>query len=159
MSENVDKAEIDHCLVETHKHINLVRHYINGFIVDLMSRASNHDKSKLEDPELSVFAKHTSKLKDVSYGTDEYNKLLELVKPAIDHHFSKNRHHAEHWPEGIESMTLVDLIEMLSDWKAATQRNKNGNIEKSLDINSKKYNFSPQLKCIFENTIREYFRD
>ena len=47
-------------------------------------------------------------------------------KPAIDHHYANNRHHPEHWPNGINDMTLMDLIEMLADWKAATARNKNG---------------------------------
>ncbi len=56
-------------------------------------------------------------------------------------------------------MTLVDLIEMLADWRAATKRNKNGNIRKSIDINAEKYGISPQLKKIFENTVREMFKD
>ena len=56
-------------------------------------------------------------------------------------------------------MTLVDLIEMLADWKAATERNKDGNIRKSIEINSGKYNMSPQLRTIFENTVREYFKE
>jgi len=83
--------------------------------------------------------------------------LLEKVNPAIVHHYSKNRHHPEHWPNGIDDMTLIDLVEVLADWKASTAKNKNGNIRKSIEINAKRFNMSPQLTKIFENTVRELF--
>jgi hypothetical protein len=150
---------INYCLAETHKHVRKVQHNLNLFISDLIRRGENHDNSKFEEPELSIFAGNTHKLGQTKYGSDEYKQLLVEVKPAIDHHYSKNRHHPEHWPNGIEDMTLVDLIEMLSDWKAATERNKDGNIRKSIEINSSKYNMSPQLRTIFENTVREYFKE
>lgn len=59
----------------------------------------------------------------------------------------------------MDDMTLVDLCEMLADWRAATQRNKNGNIRKSIEHNATRFNMSPQLTKIFENTVREMFRD
>ena len=151
--------KINHCLAETHKHVRKVQNNINLFVKDLIHRGENHDNSKFEEPELSIFAENTSKLGTVQYGSQEYKNLLVEVKPAIDHHYSKNRHHPEHWPHGLEDMTLVDLLEMLADWKAATERNKDGNIRKSIEINSAKYNMSPQLRTIFENTVREYFKD
>jgi hypothetical protein len=150
--------KINHCLAETYKHVKIVQKNLNLFVVDLISRGENHDNSKFEEPELSIFAENTEKLGKTEYGSDEYKKLLIEVKPAIDHHYSNNRHHTEFWSNGIEGMTLVDLIEMLADWKAATERNKDGNIRKSIDINSAKYKISPQLKQIFENTVREYFK-
>ena len=153
------KDEINYCLAETHKHVRKVQHNLNKFVSDLIHRGENHDNSKFEEPELSIFAENTSKLGQTVYGSPEYKQLLVEVKPAIDHHYSKNRHHPEHWPNGVEDMTLVDLIEMLSDWKAATERNKDGNIRKSIEINSGKYNMSPQLRTIFENTVREYFKE
>jgi hypothetical protein len=50
-------------------------------------------------------------------------------------------------------MNLIDLIEMLCDWKAATLRHKNGDIYESLEINSKRFKYDKQLKNIFKNTI------
>jgi hypothetical protein len=149
----------NYCLAETYKHIKEVSSNLNIFIHDLVQRGENHDNSKLEEPELSIFAEQTHKLGTVQYGSDEYKKLLEEVKPAIEHHYSKNRHHPEHWPNGLEDMTLVDLCEMLADWKAASKRNKNGNIRRSIEINASKYSMSPQLRTIFENTVREYFTE
>lgn len=151
--------KINYCLAETYKHVHKVQKYINMFIGDLIKRGENHDNSKFAEPELTAFAEHTPLLSKVKYGGDEYKALLEEVRPAINHHYSKNRHHAEHWPNGIEDMTLVDLIEMLSDWRAATERNKDGNIRKSIEINSVKLNMTPQLRKIFENTVREYFKE
>lgn len=151
--------KINYCLAETHKHVRRVQHYLNMFIHDLIRRGENHDNSKFEEPELSVFAENTDRLSKCQYGSDEYKKSLETIKPALDNHYSKNRHHPEHWPDGIEGMTLIDLMEMLVDWKASTERVKDGNIRRSIAINSERYKMSPQLRTIFENTVREYFKE
>lgn len=155
----MSNEKIHYCLSETYKHVQKVQKNLNLFVTDLIHRGETHDTSKFEEPELSIFAENTHKLGVTEYGTPEYKQLMDSVRPAIDHHYSKNRHHPEHWPHGIEDMTLIDLCEMLADWKAATERNKDGNIRKSIEINAKKYNMSPQLRTIFENTVREYFKE
>lgn len=142
---------------ETLKHVNEVRNNIWTLIKELDNRAQVHDASKFEEPERSIFASNTSKLAKTQYGTEEYGKLLEEVKPAIDHHYSKNTHHPEHWPNGIEDMDLLDLVEMLADWAAATKRNKNGNIHKSIEHNQERFKITPQLSKIFTNTVNRYF--
>lgn len=151
--------QILNCLNETHKHVRSVQKYINIFIKDLINRGEVHDDSKFEEPELSIFAEKTERLGKTEYGTDEYKQLLEEVKPALTNHYAKNRHHPENWPDGINDMTLMDLVEMLADWKSATARNKNGNIRKSIDHNSKRYNIDSQLTKILHNTVREYFKE
>lgn len=142
---------------ETLKHVNEVRENIWNLIKHLDKRAQVHDASKFEEPERSVFAANTPKLAKTEYGTEDYNKLLLEVKPAIDHHYSKNTHHPEHWPNGIDDMDLLDLVEMLSDWAAATKRNKNGNIHKSIENNKIRFGMSDQLAKIFTNTVNRYF--
>jgi len=146
-------------LAETHKHVRSVGKYINIFVKDLLERAEDHDDSKFEEPELSMFAENTDRLGKVEYGSKEYDKMKEELKPALDNHYAKNRHHPEHWPSGVNDMTLLDIIEMISDWKASTARNKNGNIRNSIEMNSKKYKINPQLRKILENTVREYFTE
>jgi hypothetical protein len=42
----------------------------------LLERAKEHDNSKLEEPERSVFIETTENLKGLSYGSDEYKKQL-----------------------------------------------------------------------------------
>lgn len=157
MSKSKDKIVLSN--METMKHIQDVRANIYLMMEELDRRARCHDQSKLESPEKEIFGENYHKLKNTEYGSKEYAELLEVVKPAIDHHYSQNRHHPEFHKNGVDDMNLLDLIEMLCDWKSATKRNKNGNIRKSIEINGKRYNMSPQLIKIFENTIKEMFND
>lgn len=57
----------------------------------------------------------------------------------------------------IGNMTLVDLLEMLADWKAASERHNDGNIRKSIEVNTARFKMSYQLALIFENTAKEHF--
>ena len=143
--------------LETLKHISEVRDNIWRMVMELLRRAGDHDKSKLESPEREIFGEHTEKLGKVEYGSQEYKDLLELVKPAILNHYSKNRHHPEHFAKGVNDFDLIDLMEMLCDWIAATKRNKNGNIHKSIEINKEKYGLPEMLVNILNNTVNRYF--
>jgi hypothetical protein len=77
------------------------------------------------------------------------------LKPALDHHYANNSHHPQFYKNGIDGMNLLDLVEMFFDWKAATERTKDGDIRKSIEINSTRFNISPQLVSIFVNTIAD----
>lgn len=142
---------------ETLKHINAVRENIWKVIQELDNRAKKHDKSKFDEPERSVFAANTPKLAKVEYGTEEYKKLLEETKVAITNHYAKNDHHPEHFSSGVDGMDLISVVEMLCDWIAATARNKNGNIHRSIEVNTERFNLSPQLVKLMENTVNRYF--
>lgn len=144
---------------ETQEHINNVRHLVNTIVVELRKRAANHDQSKLESPEVEIFDKFTPKLKDSTYGSDEYKGFLKEMGPALDHHYAFNRHHPEHFPKGVEEMNLIDLIEMFCDWKAATLRHDDGDILKSININRKRFKMSEQLVSIFQNSIKLFEED
>lgn len=145
--------------LEALKHIHRVRVLLYQMIEELDRRAREHDQSKLESPEAEVYGEYTPELAKVEYDSPEYKALLEKVRPAVEHHYSKNRHHPEHWPNGINDMTILDLCELLADWKAATERNKNGNIRTSIEKNTKRFGIEPQLAQIMQNTVREIFRE
>ena len=49
-------------------------------------------------------------------------------------------------------MTLIDIVEMLADWKAASERQLDGNLLTSIEYNAKRFNISDQLKQILLNT-------
>ena len=142
---------------ETLKHINKVREKLWVIVQELDRRAAKHDASKFESPEAEIFAQNTPKLAKTEYGTDDYKKLLDETRVAITHHYSKNDHHPEHFTQGIEAMDLLQITEMLCDWIAATERNKNGNIHKSIEVNTERFNLSPQLVNILTNTVHRYF--
>lgn len=141
--------------METRAHINKVSDNIAKIQRKLTTRAIQHDRSKLEAPEVTTFAEMTGKLKTSTYGSEEYNGFLKQMKPALDHHYANNRHHPERFKNGIDGMTLVDLIEMIADWKAACERHDDGDIRKSIEYNTKRFNISPQLKQILINTVME----
>lgn len=141
----------------TMRHIEKVRNYINLAISNLIKRAEKHDQSKLESPEVELFTEFTPKLASCTYGSEEYNQFKKEMSVALEHHYANNRHHPEHYKNGINDMTLMDLIEMLLDWKAASERHNNGNILKSIEINGSRFEMSPQLIRIFENTAKELF--
>lgn len=144
---------------DTWKHIHRVGALINKCVKELLNRAEKHDMSKLELPEVALFEEFTPKLAESTYGSEEYNSFLSAMKPALDHHYANNRHHANHFKNGIEDMNLIDLLEMISDWKAASERHNDGNIRKSIEINANRYNISPQLTKILENTADFLFKD
>lgn len=143
--------------LETIKHIHAVRENLYRMIEALDERAILHDQSKLESPEQEIFGEHFEELEKTEYGTEKYQELLEKVKPAVEHHHSRNRHHPEFHKNGINDMDLVDLVELICDWKAATLRNKNGNIRKSLEKNKERYGIGDQLLEILTNTVDRYF--
>lgn len=140
---------------DTLTHIENVRAFLGAIVASLEARAKTHDESKFQEPEKSSFDIFTPRLKGLTYGSEEYRACLREMKPAIEHHYSKNGHHPEHWPNGINDMSLLDVIEMLADWKAATLRHADGNLSQSLDVNRKRFEMSDQLAQIFQNTINE----
>jgi hypothetical protein len=142
---------------DTLKHIKQVQEYIGIIFHELARRHENHDKSKLEEPEKSVFDDVTPRLKGLTYGSPEYMSSLADMKLALEHHYAHNSHHPECFGKrGMKGMTLVDLIEMLCDWSAATYRHDNGDIGESINLNMKRFGYDETLAHIFVNTVQLY---
>ena len=137
---------------ETRKHIVNVIRFINFFVKMLLDRAVHHDTTKLMSPEVELFALLTDRLASCTYGSEEYKKFLKDLDPALKHHYACNRHHPEHFVNGVTDMTLVDLVEMFCDWKAATLRHNDGNLLKSIEHNASRFDVPPVLTQIFKNT-------
>jgi len=146
--------------VDTNAHILKVQYIMSNVITkELIDRALKHDQSKLEDPEKETYDKFIPLLQQVKYGTPEYNKLKdEMAKTGTGHHYEVNRHHPEHFENGIKDMTLFDIFEMFIDWFAASLRSDTG-FEKGLKMNKDRYGMSDELYQIFVNTYEEYFKD
>lgn len=100
---------------DTLKHAQRVGELMTQPIGELVDRSVCHDRSKTEDPELAVFNEYTPKLRDSTYGSEEYKRYLSEMSHGLSHHYANNRHHPEHFEDGVAGMTLVDLIEMLAD--------------------------------------------
>jgi len=145
---------LDECRIITQAHIEKVRKYIRFFTDKLTTRGEMHDASKMVSPEIELFAEHTENLSKIEYGSEEYKRELEELKPALDHHYSHNRHHPQYHKDGVSGMNLLDIMEMLCDWKASSERQKNGNLLKSIEINAERFNIDKQLMQILINTAQ-----
>ena len=152
-TEQVDtpKMTIPECQIETIKHIEKVRSFIRFFTDRLTTRAVEHDRLKLQSPEVEIFAEQTPKLAAMIYGSPEYEQNLQVLKVALDHHYAYYRHHPEHFKNGVNDMNLIDIVEMVCDWKAASMRQHNGNLLTSIEVNAKKFGIDSQFRHILEN--------
>jgi uncharacterized protein DUF5662 len=137
---------------DTYEHIDKVRYHLHAVISELLERAYLHDATKLQSPEVEMFDELTPKLKGLKYGSPEYKAATDAMGPALQHHYEHNPHHPEHHPDGIRGMTLIDLVEMLCDWKAAGERTKDGDIHTSINQNRERFGVDPQLHDILHNT-------
>jgi len=136
---------------DTKDHIMQVRMFLRPMIEALGRRADTHDQSKLKEPEASQWAKATAELADLEYGSEEYHEALE--KLPTDHHYAANRHHPEHFEDGLEGMHLVDLVEMFADWMAAVERHDDdADIHDSIEENRERFGFGEPLASILHNT-------
>lgn len=134
------------------RHKYYVFKYLSRFVFILAWRCIIHDWTKFLPPEASGYANSPSQ-KDLSFGSKEYNDVKLLLKPVIDHHYSKSHHHPEHFLNGIAGMNMYDFVEMYCDWCAASHNNKGGSPKFSIEFCSQKYNLSDQMKFVMENTL------
>lgn len=138
---------------ETMKHIQTVGKYILSLVAHLLERATKHDASKLVSPEVEIFDEFTPKLKGSTYQSPEYEEFRKQMKPALDHHYEKNDHHPEHFKNGMKDMDLLQLTELLCDWKAASLRHDDGDIRTSIEKNQDRFGYSDDVKAILLNTV------
>jgi hypothetical protein len=132
---------------------------VGGLIIqlatDLLGRATTHDLSKTRPPEVEGFDRASWRLKTMAYDSPEYAASRAELADTLAHHYAHNRHHPEHFGDaGVNGMALVDLVEMLADWKAATERMRTGtgDLAKSIQINKERFGLSDQLTQILVNT-------
>lgn len=140
-------------ILETTKHKLWVFYYLFVFCLRLFKRAIIHDLSKYSKYEAPYFIKVLPRLRGMTYGSEEYKKCLSEIKPAIEHHQKNNNHHPESNENLINGMSLLDVVEMFYDWKAATKRHNDGNILNSIEINAKRFNYDNTLKNIFRSSL------
>ena len=140
---------------DVQEHILAVKQNLSWIIWLLSQRGLEHDSSKLMDEEKYIFDEYTPKLQEVEYGSDEYDQALLEMQPALDHHYTNNRHHPEFHENGVDGMTLIDIVEMLCDWKAANSKKGTMDFIKSIALNQHRFDMSDQLTQILINTAKE----
>jgi hypothetical protein len=122
-------------------------------IADILRlRGEIHDNDKLEVRSFDAFYTIVKDFDFCKFGSEDYFKTLKKIEPALNEHYRKSLHHPEHNENGINGMTLIDLMEMLVDWKSASSAYNGGKFEESLEIERKRFLISDQLFEILENT-------
>lgn len=141
--------------LETVKHITAVRGLLLRVVWTLLDRAHHHDESKLREPERAAFAEWTPKLAAMTYGSREYDEARAALGPALAHHYSLCRHHPEHFADGVAGMNLIDVVEMLCDWWAASTRHNDGDLRVSIEVNQKRFGYDDAFKRLLVNTATD----
>ena len=141
---------------DTWAHIHTVQRILGEVITDLQRRALAHDQSKLASPEVEVFDRVTVKLRGLTYGSDEYKATLAEMGLGLEHHYAANDHHPEHFAGGVHDMSLVQLLEMLCDWKAATMRHDDGDLERSIEDGAERFGYGDEIRGLLLNTARAF---
>lgn len=154
---------------DTWIHKYLVNKLLLDIIRDLQTRALEHDNSKLTNPvEVDGYGRVGPLLTISQSGSPEFEAHKKEMQPAIDAHMQslgardgtcdcENRHHVESHANGLQDMNLIDLLEMLADWKAAGARQESSSIEKSIEMMCKRYNASEEMVRLLRNTA-EYLK-
>jgi Family of unknown function (DUF5662) len=141
---------------ETLRHSLRVAELMGQPIKELIDRSVRHDLSKTCEPERATYDQFAPRLSATVYGSPEHAALVEAMGEGLRHHYAHNRHHPEYFPRGVNDMTLVDLIEMLADWRAATERGEHDDLTRTLEINCERFGITPQLMDILANTARHH---
>ncbi len=150
----VDRIYLLEAEAVTRKHIQRISELLGEAAIELIKRGALHDASKMDPEELVLLAEMQELIEkegQAPYGSPEYDHRTALLKPMLEHHYSRNTHHPEHFDQGIEGMELFDLMEMCMDWKAASERGGESRI--NLTHSAERYGISKQLCCIIANTF------
>jgi hypothetical protein len=141
---------------DTKNHSRRVFGLMGDVAVELAARGREHDASKMRQPEKDWFDRFTPKLKGSKFPSPEYDEFLKAMDPGLELHYKENRHHPQHFEAGVNSMNLLDLLEMLADWKAAGERHADGgNLCRSILHNAERFGMSGWLKDCLLHTAED----
>ncbi len=136
-------------------HKQRVAGYMQSIANDLFRRAAIHDNSKFGPEEFEAYDEAFPELQKYAYGSPELKAVYQKIKPALKHHFEANDHHPEHFEQGVNEMSLVQVIEMVCDWLAASERSQT-DFKQGLQINRERFHIDDQLFEIIRNTVKWY---
>jgi len=148
-----DPSKMMDSTLTTKNHVNKVRENIGRVVSELIKRGEVHDASKYENPEkllLDAMEYINTNEGPAPYGSVEYRRRTAILKPMLQHHYAHNSHHPEHYANGVYGMSLMDIVELLCDWQAASVRNKDP--EMNITHACERYCIDAQMKRIFMNT-------
>lgn len=123
-------------------HQVLVRTYLLRLAHQLEERALLHDLSKFSLDEFEGMVSLNSIARGQRLDSPGYKDTLR--SEAIKLHWSRNSHHPEYHKDGIKDMSLLDLIEMVIDWRAASETYKRTSFGESLQIQKERFKMTEE---------------
>lgn len=138
------------------KHIASVQLKLEKIKLELENRCRNHDASKLQEPEHSMWER-VDREPRYPYGSKEYQEKMDRNWFVFDQHYKNNTHHPEHFTNGVYDMDLVDIIEMLCDWISYKKNISYNEAKDTIEKQSKRFHLDDQLCSILKNTLMNYF--
>lgn len=150
-------------LVKTVRHIRTIQAYMTLIGREWAERTRRHDESKFDTIELEGYVGIAEATKGLTAGSQEYLDALEPYRKVIKRHYLLNDHHPEHFDSGVNGMNLIQILEMVCDWIAASTDREMHPMQ-SIDAQCERFNIDAQLKKIIINTmnqlgIGEYAKD
>jgi hypothetical protein len=106
-------------ILEMLEHRIEVQAKLQQISTELQYRAVRHDVSKYTFDEFEGFVDLKIVARTYPYGSPEYETTLK--GPALGLHFAANSHHPEHYENGFDGMSFMDIIELVCDWKATNE--------------------------------------
>jgi hypothetical protein len=124
------------------RHQTLVKKYLLRLAHRLEERALLHDLSKFQLDEFEGFVEINQIARKHKYGSPEYQ--ASITSDAVALHLSRNSHHPEHHHGGIKDMRLLDLMEMVVDWLAASETYGKTTFGESLQIQKDRFKITDE---------------
>ncbi|HMQ92509.1 MAG TPA: DUF5662 family protein [Amaricoccus sp.] len=135
-------------------HIRRVAELMGDSAQEIIRRGTAHDASKLTSGELGPLAEMDALIArdgNVPFGSEAYEQRRTMLGPMLDHHYAHNSHHPEHYHNGVSGMCLFDVVEMLMDWKAASERGEQSSI--GMEAAFARFGIHGQLADVIRNTV------
>ena len=139
-------------ILKTMRHIRTIQGYMTLIGTEWVERTRRHDESKLDDIELYGYVGIAEATKGLTAGSQEYLDALEPYKTVIRRHYILNDHHPEHFANRVNGMNLIQVLEMVCDWIAASTDREMHPMQ-SIDAQCTRFNIDAQLKKIIINTM------
>lgn len=136
-------------LLETKKHIEQVQQCLKDICSKLQLRSYDHDMSRYRRPGSLKFREVYSELKETEGNDEIHLSILEKLRILREKYFKTCRYCPESHDNNVSEMNLVDLLELLSDWKADSS-----DLKKTIIENQKKYKYTDELMNVLLNTAK-----
>ena len=152
-------------IIKIIRHRDFVRKNFHDLISKLEARAIIHDVSKFQEDEFDGFVEADEMSLYKEYGSSDYHKKLKENK-GIALHLSRNSHHPEFYEDGatgftgirgINLMSFLDIVEMVIDWKSASETYGTDFI-KSIDYSIERFGAEPKIEWLIREIAKELIK-